>query len=57
LDLDIYLVKIMAEIYVQQKNMYKIFGYGYFSKIFFLGNASKYFFYFIKIIFDISASK
>ena len=31
-----YLVKIMVEIYVQRKNMYKIFGCDYFLKIFFI---------------------
>jgi hypothetical protein len=46
------------------KNIYKMFGScvwkcgcDCFSKCFLLGNASKYFFYFLKIIFDISASK
>jgi len=35
LDLGTCLVKIVVEIYVQQKNMYKMFGYGCFSIVFF----------------------
>jgi len=47
----------MVKVYVQQKTCIKCLVVVAFQKCFLLGNTSKYFFYFLKIIFDISASK
>ena len=61
LDLDIYLVKIMIEVYVQQKICIKcliVVWLWLLFKVFFTWKCIKIiYFYFLKIIFDISASK
>jgi len=52
------MVKIMVEVYVQQKTCIKCLVVVAFQKCFFLEMyQNNYFFYFLKIIFDISASK
>jgi hypothetical protein len=55
------LVKIVVEVYMQQKNMYKMFSSCVvvvaFQSVFYLKMHQNNFFIFLKIIFDISVSK
>jgi len=57
LDLYTCLVKIMIEVYVSQKTCIKCLVMIALQKCLLFENVSKYFFYFLKINFDISASK